>query len=661
MKVEIIPNPPRARCYICHKPDVEKVCHHCGRAICSEHNSASIPAETGCENLEFSGLELDQLQGVEEIVHCSNCIHYLRSYKRLRPWAVMIGGLGLALGLIGIADETWWVSLMGVAAVTASIVWYRWIGRKHEENYEKALLRNRPPFPVVPALKTVSATEYVDGQIRLDSEGKYTAQVCQKKGRLTFTLQFAHRDKERLKRYLDKYKQSMSDDIPFHAGFVVLEGTPNLQFDDTAILAKERANTIALNGTLGEQPFLFNIDSQRDSNWTNRLMYTVPDVTDNQTQLPIRIIPTLVQEGAQRAIELVVQVSPEVLDTKAFGNIRIEEFVLYAPHRLSKVAMVEPSAVTENVPNKDDESEHELSVIWKGVNIHSGNRRERRQRFFIRFENRIEPTTSFRGRLRVCFEGTLSQLAEVKFFFPWGQKRPEHMAIQQQTYFDVDFELNLGGLRFQEMVSETVQLTHEGVLPNHTIVTRLTDNLNKADFYVKRVIENPARTSKAGAHITNRYWDIAGRCYQGVYPIDFHLVLTGEEAYGSASDSKVQVDITVQGIITNDEMREKISQLRDQLSAITENTLASIPPMPVRSVATEVPVTDQRIANRLIFRAGPSAPSNDPTTSDRVSRLMDRLEKLDEALINGRISEERYDDMRKRVENQLAELGKTSW
>ena len=47
---------------------------------------------------------------------------------------------------------------------------------------------------------------------------------------------------------------------------------------------------------------------------------------------------------------------------------------------------------------------------------------------------------------------------------------------------------------------------------------------------LKRVIENPPQTGKR-ADVVNRYWDIAGRRYNRVYPCEFHLILTGEEVH----------------------------------------------------------------------------------------------------------------------------------
>jgi len=342
------------------------------------------------------------------------------------------------------------------------------------------------------------------------------------------------------------------------------------------------------------------------------------------------------------------------------GTTRIEEFVLYAPQRLGKIAMVEPSAITGIVSLQSENDEPMQKIAWKAIDIRSQVYRERRQRFYIRFDNKIDASTVLYGNLRISFTGTLSELKNIKFFFPWGKQRSDNVKIDRHTFLDVNFELNLAGLHFQDTASETKQLMRAGVLPNHAIVTQLTEELNNAGVYLKRVIENPARTSKAGAHITNRYWDMAGRYYDGVYPIDFHLVLTGEEAYGKPSESKVQVDVSVQGVVASDDMRAKVAYLRDRLSALTENTLDNLPAAPAdSSPVKEANFSDVELEQTIPSQAGRQKTSQQPTASSEVSRLLEMLAKLDEALIEGRISESRYDEMQKRYKSQLIQLGHT--
>ncbi|MBN2396481.1 MAG: hypothetical protein JXC36_08495 [Candidatus Atribacteria bacterium] len=658
MNIEIISHKPKTRCYICHKEDIDKICHHCGNAICKTHNSTFIPFEKGVENPEYSNLDLDHLHNEKEIIHCKDCMHYVKSYKWMRSRAVKLGVFGLILGIIGVIGELWLMVLASVILIGTSIIWYLSINKKHKENYEIKRIKKPPLFPVIPNIKTISVTENLAGSIILGNDGKFATQADKIMGKISITLQFSQRDRERLDAYLNEYKLSKNESIEFNSGFAMLECSSDLKFDDPNIFLENRPNIISLKGTIGEQPFLFKNDSLRDNYWTNSFSYIVVDNNeDKNIKLPIQIIPTLVQEGAQRAIDIVVQIPPIAYDILDLGKIRIEEFILYAPRRLSKISLIQPSAVTSAVAPQSEDEEPLQKIVWKGIDIRSEGIREQRYRFYLRFENKIEPTTIFHGSLKLSFTGTLSDFKEMKFFYPWGKERIDNFNFQRLTYLDVKYELNLGGLRFQEQALETTQLERKGVIPDHAMVTQLTEDLNNSGFYLKRVIENPARTSKAGAHITNRFWDIAGRYYEGVYPIDFHLVLTGEEAYGKRNESRVQVDVSVQGIVSNKEMKKKVVQLRDQLSAITENTIDTLP-----EISTEISLQNE--LNQLDFQdhvnkfpESIDEKETEKLSSSEVRSLLDMLKKLDEALIEGHINEVKYEEIQKRYKKQLKKLG----
>ena len=97
-------------------------------------------------------------------------------------------------------------------------------------------------------------------------------------------------------------------------------------------------------------------------------------------------------------------------------------------------------------------------------------------------------------------------------------------------------------------------------------------------YYVKRVIENPPR-SGARANVVNRYWDIAGRRYDGVYPVDFHIVLTGEELHKGeirASTGNTKTRITVQGAYASVPMEKRIVNEWEKLHELAIETLRAL-------------------------------------------------------------------------------------
>jgi hypothetical protein len=130
-------------------------------------------------------------------------------------------------------------------------------------------------------------------------------------------------------------------------------------------------------------------------------------------------------------------------------------------------------------------------------------------------------------------------------------------------------QLDLSGLRHQEIraVPDPARDVEEarverskfpGVAPDHHAVALLTDGLSQQGYYVKRVVENPAQASREKG-VINRFWDIAGRRYNGVHPIDFHLVLIGDEVQpGSEARPLTVVRLTVRGAYANADMEKKV-------------------------------------------------------------------------------------------------------
>lgn len=116
--------------------------------------------------------------------------------------------------------------------------------------------------------------------------------------------------------------------------------------------------------------------------------------------------------------------------------------------------------------------------------------------------------------------------------------------------------------------------------PTVETVLALTTALShhEQNFYVRWTVENPPHTGDE-ANIVNRYWDIGGRFYQGVYPIDFHLVLTGAVTQKPGTNlfqGDTMVALTVQGAFHNDDTKDKIVDVWVRLRKLVIDTLESL-------------------------------------------------------------------------------------
>jgi hypothetical protein len=281
-----------------------------------------------------------------------------------------------------------------------------------------------------------------------------------------------------------------------------------------------------------------------------------------------------------------------------------------------------------------------------------------RVKLSVRFENRVSLNDSVRGQLEVAFKGALSGLQSVAIYHPVGGLRTDRAAARVRTRVLADFELSLAGIRYQDVRGvpdrkresdrskpETDEFA--GVVPDHETVIDLTNAMSDQGYYVKRLIENPPR-SGGRANVVNRYWDIAGRRYDGVYPVDFHVILTGAEVYRGdirAQAGNTNVRITVQGAYASPAMEERIVQEWERLRDLTVETLrlrprAAEPIDQPDHVGAYTPDGEQPIGNG----------------AGRAATLRKRLDDLADALLDGRISEDTYREIKERAERELGEF-----
>ena len=83
----------------------------------------------------------------------------------------------------------------------------------------------------------------------------------------------------------------------------------------------------------------------------------------------------------------------------------------------------------------------------------------------------------------------------------------------------------------------------------------------------------PKRHNSRPGHLSSY---IAGRRYEGVYPIDFHIILTGEEVHSGdirPERGTTKVRIVVKGAYTDDEMDIRIGDEWKRLRDLTLETL----------------------------------------------------------------------------------------
>jgi hypothetical protein len=166
----------------------------------------------------------------------------------------------------------------------------------------------------------------------------------------------------------------------------------------------------------------------------------------------------------------------------------------------------------------------------------------------------------------------LSGLTGVGIYLPGGGRghQPE---TKPQTKVTVTFDISLLTLRYQddrvipdENNSEDREKARNkvdefyGVVPDYRTVAELTNAISADNYYVKSVVEHPPYHDDVRPGVINRVWDIAGRRYDGVFPINFDINLRGEEVGQGTSNAlsgRTAAQVTVKGAYAKRATTEK--------------------------------------------------------------------------------------------------------
>jgi hypothetical protein len=648
---------PQARCYSCGSPEVFSVCHHCGKGMCQEHSPAAVDAADKPASRELAGLGLEGRQA--GVYHCDEHDHVVKG--SLLPLILAGGGVAVAGIIVMIGNLTAGLVLLLAGAGVAAGAYLA------DQRRKTAAMAARPPLPVLPALDSVSVLETLRGQVRLGEDGTYVSTPQPTEGTIEVVITVAKADRDRLSSYQSRYGLAGDDPVGFSAGFAVLKGEAGLTFQPRAGqegMLLPGGTGIAFSGEVAGHPLFSTGRGRSAGQWTVRLPYGLHDARVPRS-IPIWIVPSLVPASDKRTLQV-------DLNWVALGEerakearrqlkfLRFELIELVVPKAWGNVESVSPNAFISN-----PEDQPTRIIQWRTLAA-AGQEKAGSTTLTIRFEKQIRQSDKLTGNLRASFKGTLSGVTDIRMYRPagGGWLQPPRATITMEA--QVDFVLSLNSVRYQavRVVPDGHRDHHRpevdefsGVMPGYQTVIELTNELSDSGYYVKRVIENPPRGG-GRAGLVNRYWDIAGRRYDGVFPIDFHITLTGEEEYqGSvhANAGNTAARLTVQGSYVNQDMEAQVESEWDalhemvatQLKALSTFAAAREPDLPAAGL--QAPQPEQEWAQPPPW-AQPAAGDADAA---RAATLRDRLEAATDALVAGRISEETYRRIEAAIQAEL--------
>lgn len=595
--------------------------------------------------------------GTDASYHCQDCGYAVAGHQL----ALGAGGIGvITAGLITLLLNL----VAGMALIAAGVLGTGWVylAARRRTARQRASL----PLALQPKINEVRLTERLGVDIALAPQGRYTTSLRPVEGDISVDLVFGRPDRDRLDRYARK--RAPGRDTRFCAGCLVLHGPI-----DIALQPDLPGPVRRLEGTTGAYPVFRAEDPHASSPFPLALTYRLarePVIKEG----PVWVTPSLVPESDQRALELDIQwVDLGPRDNRLSLDV-IELIQLRYPVSWGNVEKASHRAIQSGAAEDSGGPEALRRVEWRQLLPAEQQRQARQLTLTIQFEDKIRSEDRISGRLEATMKGALSGLDKVRLYSSLGGRRDDWRGAAIRTRIEAGFELSLRSIRYQDVLIVPERQAREdennadafGVIPNDDMVIGLTNALSE-DYYVKRVIEHPPRSGGRADHV-QRYWDIAGRRYDGVYPIEFHMVLTGEEIHHGGIrpvGGTTKITIVVQGAYTNDEMKARIKEEWDALHDLTMQTM--------QALASRRPDTGDRgtpsgtVRNGSSWSAhngssgpahvgssrpehnGPSGAAADPSRR----RLLERLGKLDEALVDGRISLEQYEEMKARAEQEF--------
>jgi hypothetical protein len=324
---------------------------------------------------------------------------------------------------------------------------------------------------------------------------------------------------------------------------------------------------------------------------------------------------------------------------------------------------------------------------------------------------------TLRGRVEASFDGLLSGVTGIGAFLPGGGTG-HHPRTWTQTKVGVTFDASLRSIRYQEdrvmpdennasvaPLGPNKSDVFPGVVPDHWTVVELTNAISGNEFYVKSAVEHKPYPDDRNPGVLNRVWDLAGRRYIGLFPIDFDINLRGAEFMTADGRSgRTEAQVTVKGAFVKgtllgepggeddadaDLMRTTVEadQMSDELLRQIDDTWTNLHGLVIEVLADRADrgagrralasSAENTVAAEVVVQREPGGWAEEvveaievpgpeaipPITTavnggpDRAAELRRQRKAADEAVIMGRISEETHHGVITRIAAELNELG----
>lgn len=602
----------RARCEECGDDDVVALCCNCDAFLCGRHNRVAdleelrrmannvlrrgvhrtdsapdaldrvpAPAEylAGPDDgddqpTDTRGEEPTEPKAVQRRHFCSDCVPIGHAHD-----VHVLGAVGGSL--LGLTVQTI-SSALGSAVIAASIGWLcvrvglgvvrlRLRGRR----YSRLLF-------LAPRIRKLELTETVEGRCELDEEHRETLTVDKVHAEIDVELRWTSSQAAAAERYRRKTPTRQRALLRAEAGHLVLRGAGQLDLTPPAGCEAIHPALISLRPFLADHEMLSHPDGHGDTRWDFTLTYR-PEQPAKGSRLPVWVTASFSPDSGGRALDLHVQWNtaarisdpddgPE-LTAKELTQVTLEVPGAWGPVQFATLDRVEQTLVGNTVDGT-------TRIQWKKPEIPAESRGSRD--LSVSFSQPIDPSTIITGDVELTFAEAISGITGLHKHAPGGGRRRDGARPKIKTKTWVHFALNLEGIRHQESRTvpdaavnpdDTEARKFADTRPDEYLVVGLVQQLAEQRYLIKSVVEHPPRPGR-GVGLQHRVWDVTGRRYRSVYPIDFRITVTGDEAEaGSSAPSSTSIRLIVRGVRASETMEEEIVKAYEEIWARIETAI----------------------------------------------------------------------------------------
>jgi hypothetical protein len=594
MQEQILNNSPKPRCYDCGTTEIKYVCHNCGNLMCDRHSF------TANSNRSKKLLASEFARQPSSSYYCSKCIN-LASYSICEKIEIFFSFLALLFMVIvlyfirnKLELNILFSSCLGLGLLGYGI--YAFIEQKKQQEKQQEIRKNKPYITVIPNFSKFEIEEKIKGFINLNDDGIYQVKEISQQGKIDIFMNFNWEEYQKDVKYnYKKYKYLPEE---FHAGFAVLNGSAGINFI-TEVLRNKFATqpddtVIELIGD-AESQLLLNENDNDESNikYKNNFCFKY-DLLDkiDKNSFPIQLVLSFIPETNMRGIEIKIQWDNseiKTIDRKShYPKLQISEIKLLEVEIHPSWGRVKPINPKDYISPRQNYQ----TITWKNVPIED-KKEECCSVFKFQLEDEMliknNLSNDIKGRIEVIFQNTSSGIENIMFYYPVGTPNTSFDKNKStvETEVTADFELSLAKLRYQytkklpDNNTSRSNMTFLGVKLTYDAIMLLTNFLSREDngFYVEQIIETPISID-SGINQLTRSWYIRGRWYENVYPINFSIKFTAREendkSKGKASRI-TNVEFSVEGNFSNDEMEGKIERQWEILGTLMKNIFQKFP------------------------------------------------------------------------------------